>query len=72
VQVQKQLKAELVNRLGAVIVFEPLSLVKEIMAIQMKIVVVRVAAKRIMHLWIEIYLAQLKFVVCIGSTSVGN
>jgi ATP-dependent Clp protease ATP-binding subunit ClpA len=54
VQVQKQLKPELVNGLGAVIVFEPLSLVKEIVAIQMKIVVVRVVAKRIMHVWIQI------------------
>ncbi|KAM0875540.1 hypothetical protein ACQ4PT_036753 [Festuca glaucescens] len=48
-QVQKHFKPELLNRLSAIIVFDPLSRdrLKEIVAIQMKSVVARVAAKGI-------------------------
>jgi ATP-dependent Clp protease ATP-binding subunit ClpA len=49
VQVLKHFKPELLNRLSAIVVFEPLSRdrLKEIVAIQMKNVVARVAAKGI-------------------------
>ncbi|KAE8797526.1 ATP-dependent Clp protease ATP-binding subunit clpC [Hordeum vulgare] len=48
-QVQKHYRPELLNRLGAIIVFEPLSRekLKDIVAIQMKSVVARVADKGI-------------------------
>lgn len=48
-QVQKHYRPELLNRLGAIVVFEPLSRdkLKEVVTIQMKSVIARVADKGI-------------------------
>jgi ATP-dependent Clp protease ATP-binding subunit ClpA len=48
-QVRKHFKPELLNRLSAIIVFDPLSRdrLKEIVAIQMNSIIARVAAKGI-------------------------